>query len=138
MRRTAIILGLTLAVGIALGALGDRILHAQQQSVKRTELLRADLEGMAGKEGIVYVAELAPGASAGKHFHPGPEFAYVLEGSLIFEGQGKPPVTLKRGEVLHNPSKEVHDAKNASTTASAKVLVVLIGEKGQPLATQVQ
>ena len=86
----------------------------------------------------MYIAELAPGAVAGKHFHPGPEFLYVLEGSLLFEGQGKPPVTLKAGEALHNPTRQVHDAKNASTTAPAKVLVVLIGEKGQPLATQVQ
>src|SRR5215831_1575464 len=60
--------------GIVLGALGDRFLSAQQPSVKRTELLKADLDGMAGKEGIMYIAELAPGAAAGKHFHPGPEF----------------------------------------------------------------
>jgi len=48
-----IILSLTLGLGIVLGALGDRFLSAQQQSVKRTELLKTDLEGMAGKEGII-------------------------------------------------------------------------------------
>jgi hypothetical protein len=36
------------------------------------------------------------------------------------------------------PAKIVHDAKNASTTAPTKVLVFLIAEKGQPLATPVQ
>ena len=138
MKRLTIILGLTLAVGIALGALGDRFLSAQQPPLKRTELLKTDLEDMAGKEGVMYIAELAPGAPAGKHFHPGPEFAYVLDGSLIFEQQGKAPMTLKAGEAFHNPSKIVHDAKNASTTAPVKVLVFLVGEKGQPLATPVQ
>jgi quercetin dioxygenase-like cupin family protein len=138
MRRTAVLVSVTLAIGITLGVLGDRILSAQQQPIKRTELLKTDVAGMEGKEGIVYVAELAPGAVAGKHFHPGPEFGYILEGSLVLEPQGKPAMTLKAGEAFHNPSKAVHDAKNASTTAPAKVLVVLLGEKGQPLATPVQ
>ena len=138
MRRTMIILSLTLGLGIVLGALGDRFLSAQQQSVKRTELLKTDLEGMAGKEGVMYIAELAPGATAGKHFHPGPEFAYILDGSLTLEPQGQAPQTFKTGEVFHNPGKNVHDAKNASTTAPAKVLVFIVSEKGQPLATPVQ
>jgi quercetin dioxygenase-like cupin family protein len=133
-----IILSLTLGLGIVLGALGDRFLSAQQQSIKRTELLKTDLEGMTGKEGIMYIAELAPGAVTGKHFHPGPEFAYILDGSLTLEPQGQAPQTFKAGEAFHNPAKIVHDAKNASTTAPAKVLVFLVGEKGQPLATPAQ
>jgi quercetin dioxygenase-like cupin family protein len=133
-----IILSLTLGLGIVLGALGDRFLIAQQQSIKRTELLKTDLEGMAGKEGIMYIAELAPGAVAGKHVHPGPEFAYILDGSLTLEPQGQAPKTFKAGEAFHNPAKIVHDAKNASATAPAKVLVFVVGEKGQPLATPVQ
>ena len=79
MRRTAMVLSLTLAVGIAAGVLGDRLLSAQQSPIKRTELLKTDVAGMEGKEAIVYIAELGPGAAAGKHFHPGPEFAYLLE-----------------------------------------------------------
>ena len=63
MRRTMIILSLTLGLGIVLGALGDRFLSAQQQSVKRTEILKTDLEDMAGKEGIMYIADLASGAA---------------------------------------------------------------------------
>jgi quercetin dioxygenase-like cupin family protein len=138
MKRPVIILALTLAIGIAVGMIGDRFLNAQQQAVKRTELLRTDLAGMEGKEGIIYTAELAPGAVAGKHFHPGTEMGYILEGSLVLEPEGKPPQTLKAGEAFHNPLKLIHDAKNASASAPAKVLVFLISEKGQPLATPVQ
>jgi hypothetical protein len=36
------------------------------------------------------------------------------------------------------PAKHIHNAKNASATAPAKVLVFLVGEKGQALATPVQ
>jgi quercetin dioxygenase-like cupin family protein len=133
-----IVLSLTLAVGIILGTLGDRWLSAQQQSVKRTELLRMALEGMEGKEGVMYVAELPPGAAAGKHTHPGAEFAYILDGALTLEPQGQAAKTYKAGEAFHNPAKVIHDAKNTSTTGSTKVLVFLIAEKGQPLATPAQ
>ena len=138
MRRPTLILGLTLAVGITLGALGERFLSAQQPSIKRTELLKTAIEGMEGKEAIMYVAELPPGAAAGKHTHPGEEFAYILDGTLTLEPQGQAPKTYKAGEVFHNPAKMVHDAKNASTTAPTKVLVFLIAEKGQPLASPAQ
>jgi quercetin dioxygenase-like cupin family protein len=94
--------------------------------------------GNGGKGSILYIAELAPGAVAGKHFHPGPEMGYILEGTLTLEPEGKPPVTYKAGEAFDNPAKQVHDAKNASSSAPAKVLVFLIGEKGQPLATAVK
>ena len=127
-----------MAVGITLGALGDRFLSAQQQSIKRTELLKTAIEGMEGKEAIMYVAELAPGAAAGKHTHPGPEFAYILDGALTLEPEGQALKTYKTGEVFHNAAKIVHDAKNASATAPSKVLVFLLAEKGQPLATPVQ
>jgi len=138
MKRTAMSLVATLAVGLTLGVLGDRFLSAQQQPIKRTELLKTDVVEAAGKDGVIYLAELGPGAVAGKHTHPGPEFAYVLEGALILEVEGKPPMTIKAGEAFHNPSKIVHDAKNASTTAPTKVLVFMLADKGAPLATPVQ
>jgi quercetin dioxygenase-like cupin family protein len=75
---------------------------------------------------------------AGKHFHPGPEFAYILEGSLTLEHEGQAPKTFKAGEAFHNPAKIVHDAKNMSTSGPTKVLVFLLSEKGQPLATPVK
>jgi quercetin dioxygenase-like cupin family protein len=138
MRRTVITLGLTLAVGILLGALGDRFLSAQQPSIKRTELLKTAIEGVDGKEGVMYVAELAPGAVAGKHFHPGPEFAYILEGALTLEPEGQAPKTFKAGKAFHNPAKIVHDAKNMSTSGPTRVQVFLLSETGQPLATPVK
>jgi len=138
MKRTVVMLTVTLVVGIVVGLIGNRVLNAQQQSAKRTELLRTDLPGIEGKEGIVYIAELAPGAAAGKHYHPGSELFYVLEGSMILEVEGKPPVTMKQGEASHLPPKQVHDVKNASTTTPMKALIFQIPEKGQPLVTSVQ
>ena len=65
MRRTAVFLGVTLAVGIAVGVIGIRVLSATQGPVKRAVLLETDLAGMEGKEGFVILAEIAPGRRRG-------------------------------------------------------------------------
>ena len=66
------------------------------------------------------------------------ELFYVLEGSMLLEVEGKPPVTMKQGEASHLPPKEVHDVKNASTTTPMKALIFQIPDKGQPLVTSVR
>jgi quercetin dioxygenase-like cupin family protein len=138
MKRMAGLLVVSLAVGIAMGMVGSHMLNAQPQPVTRTILQQHDLEGAAGNEVIMYRAEVAPGGMAGRHFHPGPELIYVLEGTLMLEPDGQPPMTLKAGESAHMPAKHIHNAKHAGTTGPTKVLVFLVGEKGQPLATPVQ
>jgi quercetin dioxygenase-like cupin family protein len=138
MHRTVGMLTIALVVGIAVGMVGNQLLSAQQAPLTRTILQQKDLEGVAGKEVIMYRVETIPGGVAGRHYHPGPELAYVLEGSLIFELDGQPPVTLKAGESVHVPAKHIHNAKNGSTTEPVKVIVFMVGEKGQPLATPVQ
>ena len=138
MQRTAFMLAVALVVGVMIGVVGNQYPNAQPQPVTRTELLRTDLPGIEGREGIVYIAELAPGTAAGKHYHPGSELFYVLEGSMILEVEGQPPVTMKPGEARHLAPKEVHDVKNASATAPMKALIFQIPEKGQPLVTPVR
>ena len=138
MKRTVMMIAVTLVVGIAVGIVTTQALMAQQAPVTRTTLQQKDLEGAPGKEVIMYVADLVPGAVAGRHSHPGPEVAYVLDGTLVVEPEGQPALTLKKGESFHNPAKAVHNAKNGSATLPAKVLVVLIGEKGAPMTTPVK
>jgi quercetin dioxygenase-like cupin family protein len=138
MQRTAVILALTLASGIVVGMIGHHVLQAQPAAVTRTGLLKTDLVGIEGKEAVMLTVEGGPGLIGGKHYHPGYEFAYVLEGSLVMEVEGKPPTTLKAGDTFHIPPKVVHRGKNASTTAPYKVLVFGVFEKGQPDTTPVQ
>jgi len=138
MKRTAVMLAATLVVGIALAAIGSRSLYAQHEPFKRTMLLKTDLKGLEGKEAVVVLAELAPGASAGKHYHPGNEFNYVLEGSGVLEIDGKPPITLQAGGTHHIQPREVHDARNTSATDPLKILVFWVTDKGQPLTIPVK
>ena len=137
MKRTVVMLSLTLAGGIILGAVGSRMLHAQQEPIKRTVLVKTDLEGIEGKEAILFLAELAPGAVGGKHYHPGTEVFYAVEGAFTHEPEGKPPVTLKAGDVFFIPAGVVHSAKNVGTDNGAELATYLV-EKGKPLVEVVE
>lgn len=137
MKRTVGLIVLGLSLGLVLGTIAANRSNAQPSPVTRTMLQQKDIEGMPGKEALVYVAEFTPGAASGRHFHPGPEVGYVLQGTLVLEPDGHAPLTLRTGESFHNPSRHVHNARNASASEPVKVLVFLIGEKGQPLATPV-
>ena len=81
--------------------------------------------------------ELAPGAVAPKHSHPGEEIIYVLEGTFEYEVEGKPPMTLKAGDVLFIPHRTVHAAKNVGSVTAAELATYIV-EKGKPLVIPVQ
>jgi quercetin dioxygenase-like cupin family protein len=92
---------LALTTGIALGVVGNQIADAQQQPIKRTDLLKKDLDEIKGSSEMqVWVAEIAPGAATGPHSHPTPRFVYVLEGSVVLELDGKPPQTFRAGQAF--------------------------------------
>ena len=104
---------------------------AQQPGVKRTELQRYDLSA-PGREVIQSRIDFDPGTSFGKHSHPGEEIIYVLEGLLEYEIEGKPPVTLKAGEVLFVPAGVIHAARNVGTTKGSELATYVV-QKGKPL-----
>lgn len=123
------------ALGAAVFAgIGWSIATAKDPTITRTEKLRSDLAGIAGKESVIYIADLDPGAAGGKHTHYGDEFVYVLDGEIIVEPVGQPALALKAGDTGHFTPDIVHAARNASDSVPAKVLVMLVVEKGKPLA----
>ena len=131
-------LGLTLVLGIVLGVGMTAVVNAVHPPVKVDALYKTDLVTADGQEGSIFMAELAPGANVGKHYHPGDAFAYILEGTMILEIEGKPSVTLKPGQSGSLPPRTVHDDRNGSTTQPLKFLVFHVAKKGAPLAVPVQ
>jgi quercetin dioxygenase-like cupin family protein len=107
-----------------------------QTGIKRTDLQRHDL-GTTGREAIQVRVDFDPGAAFGKHTHPGEEIIYVLEGSLEYDVEGKPPVTLKAGEVFFVPAGTVHAARNVGTSNAAELATYVV-EKGKPVLTLVK
>jgi quercetin dioxygenase-like cupin family protein len=133
--RLFLLASVLLVSGIGIGVTVDRVAFAQQAGIKRTILQRADEPGAANYEAVMAVAEIAPGAMSGKHRHPGIELAYILEGSVVIEREGQPPVSLKAGEALKNDA-QVHNARNTGTVP-VKILAVYLVEKGKPMAEPV-
>src|SRR3954447_21032935 len=129
--RTARVLIAAVAVFIFAGQLAC----AQQQPIKRTDLLKTYLSDMEGKEMHVWVADIMPGAATGPHFHPTPRFVYVLEGAVVLEIDGKAPQTFRVGQAFVEMPDERHNFRNASGTEPAKALGFQYAGKGQQLQT---
>src|SRR5262249_45654976 len=104
-----------------------------QEGIRRTDLQRHDLS-VGGREVFQVRVDFAPGAAFPRHTHPGEEIIYVLEGTLQYDVEGKPPVTLKAGDVLFIPAGTIHAAKNAGSTNAAELATYVL-EKGKPALT---
>ena len=127
---------IAIAVLIVAGGLALYVARAQQTGTKRTDLQRHDLSA-PGREAIQVRVDLAPGVAFGKHTHPGEEIIYVLEGALEYEVEGKPPMTLRAGEVLFIPAGTVHAAKNTGSVKASELATYIL-EKGKPALTLVK
>jgi len=98
--------------------------------LKLETLLSAELEGVEGIEVIVSRVTVPPNTALPKHWHPGEEFAYVLEGSGVLWQEGKEDVPVKTGEAVKVPLKQVHTAITGDEGAT--FLVFRVHEKGKP------
>jgi quercetin dioxygenase-like cupin family protein len=127
---------MAVAVLIIASGLVLHVAPAQQPGIKRTDLQRHDLSA-PGREAIQVRVDFDPGAAFGKHRHPGEEIIYVIEGSLEYEVEGKPPVTLKAGDVLFIPARTIHAAKNVGSGNGAELATYVV-EKGKPLVELVK
>ena len=83
------------------------------------------------------LVEFLPGSSTGRHFHPGDEYAAVVEGELQLNVDGQPLRTAKAGDGYHNTAGNVRETKNASSVP-ARVVSTLIIEKGKPISVPVE
>ena len=128
MKTTRIMAVAVLIVGSGLAL---HVTQAQRRGIKRTDVQRHAL-GVPGREVIPVRVDFAPGVAFGKHSHPGEEIAYVLEGSLEYEVEGKPPVTLRAGDALFIPAGTIHAAKNVGSGNGAELATYIV-EKGKPL-----
>jgi quercetin dioxygenase-like cupin family protein len=129
--RTIMAAVLAIATGLALPAAQAQ--NAVVNGIKRTDLMKQDLSA-PGREGIQVRIDFAPGAAFPNHTHPGEEIIYVIEGTLEYQVEGKPPVTLKAGDVLFIPAGTIHAAKNAGSGNAAELATYIV-EKGKPPLT---
>jgi quercetin dioxygenase-like cupin family protein len=124
------------AAAIVAGALAPHVAPAQAPGITRTDLSRNDLS-VHGREALQVLVGFAPGVIAPNHKHPGEEIVYVVEGALEYALEGRPPVTLKAGDVLFIPAGKPHAVRNVGNGKAAELATYIV-EKGEPLLTPVE
>jgi quercetin dioxygenase-like cupin family protein len=77
------------------------------------------------------IAELAPGGQVGRHVHPVPLFAYVLEGTLTVEVEGHGTRTFSAGDGFVDVVNLWHNGRNLGDQP-VRFLVVIMGQKDTP------
>ncbi len=130
-----------LLIGIGIGVLAFAGSWFGQASVANEQaappalnlesLLSGELGGVEGYDVMVSRVTMPPNSELPRHWHPGDEIAYVLEGSTILRRDGKPDVTVSKGELVRIPLKEIHAA--ATSDEGAQLLVYRVHEQGQPV-----
>jgi quercetin dioxygenase-like cupin family protein len=106
------------------------IAQAAADEVKLETLLKTQLEGVEGTEVIVSKVYIPANTSLPKHWHPGEEFVYILEGSVTLWQKGKENITGNMGEIIKVPLKQVHTGITGSDGVS--LLVFRVHEQGKP------
>jgi quercetin dioxygenase-like cupin family protein len=120
--------GLLAASTVAFGAM---LCAAQPAPTTRKELQRAALAAAPGRDAVSVLAEIPVGAASARHSHPGDDLGYVLEGTIVLQVDGQPPLTLHAGDAFTTPPGRVHNARNIGTV-TARALDIYIIEKGKP------
>jgi len=122
----------TSALCIVIAFLAGTSFGASEAKSKVTNLLQASLSESftPGREVLVDLVEIPPNGQLDRHWHPGEEFHYYLDGEpeITIEGKGLTRPAL--GTVGHVPFETLHRA--GAGTSGATILVFRVHTKGKP------
>jgi quercetin dioxygenase-like cupin family protein len=118
------------------GLLAQSVGDAQNPSRPAGPIFQHDLPEVNLRGWSVTVVEVkyAPGGASSAHRHPGITFAYVLEGEIASKVGDDPEKTYATGEMFMETPGQIHAvSRNASSTKPARLLALLLAEKGAQL-----
>ena len=101
-----------------------------------TELHRAEVVGARSLEVVMGLIERPAESISGKHYHPGGEFGFVLEGAITVSNEGGSEVTLRAGDSFYQPPGEWHVV--STTAEGTRGVVFRVLKKGQPMVVGVE
>ena len=132
MKMHRIIAAAMLIATLSLAAHAPQSEEVRLGDIKRIHLMKEDLS-VPGREVVQVRVEFPPGVVAARHSHPGEELVYIIEGELEYRLDGRPPVTLRAGDVLLIPYGTNHEVKNVGSGNAAELATYIV-EKGKPLS----
>ena len=116
----AAIVALVATTGLAL-----HVGRAQLVGALHIDPQRYDLS-VTGREVVQMSVVLGSEKKAARHSHEVEEVIYVLEGEWEFTLEGRPPATLKAGEVLCIPAGTLLSARNVGTDRAKELATYIV------------
>ncbi|PWJ41835.1 cupin domain-containing protein [Sediminitomix flava] len=99
-------------------------------SLKFENLLKDSLEFRENVDVVMSYLEVPKYTTLPRHYHPGEEYVYMLEGKGEFLLEGHKPQVLKAGQVVKVPFKKTHSFSTKGE--SVKAVIFRVHEKGEP------
>ena len=93
-------------------------------------MLRAPITISDDLEVIISDVVIPAGATVPRHFHPGEEFLYVIEGSAVHVEEGKPDQILSAGQAYVIPPEAEHAPRGGPE--GARAIVFRVHKQGLP------
>ena len=115
-----------------------RAAGAQPPNNRNRQVFQHDLPNVSLDNWAVTAVEVAygPGERSAPHSHPGITIVYVLEGEIRSKVGDGPEQTYTAGQMFIEYPGQLHGVSgNASASTPAKLLAILLAEKGKPLTT---
>ena len=124
-----------LIIFLSVGLVGCSTAHTSSppKELKLENLLQQSLadEFTPGREVVVSYVEIPPNTTMDRHWHPGEEFHYYLEGEVEIAIDGETSIIGTPGTVGHVPFKKTHTA--IAGEKGAKILVFRVHTEGKPV-----
>jgi len=117
----AVTVGAILSVGVVAG-------HEHVASDMKVFSAREINEKLDGKEATAttYEVTIEPGKGSAAHRHPGPVFAYILEGEYEWAIKDQPLKRLKAGDTFYEPAMCLHRVSRNPGKTVTRLLVVML------------
>ena len=101
--------------------------------IARTVVQKSDFPG-GQYATLLFIAEIAPGATVPRHTHPGLESGYVAEGEEDLAMAGEPVRHLRAGDAYQMPAGMPHTMRNTGDRPT-KLVITLVYEKDKPVTS---
>jgi quercetin dioxygenase-like cupin family protein len=119
------VLALTISAFLGVSALAG---HDHVPSDMKVFSARDIAEKVDGKDtkATTYEVTIEPGKGSMPHRHPGPVFAYILEGEYEWAIKDQPVKRLKAGDTFYEPAMCLHRVSRNPGKTVTRLLVVML------------
>ena len=100
------------------------------------QMLRAPITIADGLEVIISDVVIPPNGTVPRHYHPGEEFIYVIEGSAVHIEEDRPDRILKAGDTYVIPPEAKHSPRGGDEGARAIVFRVHVEGKEERILVE--